>query len=459
MDRLTPLLYDSLWQVDPQTAALRPGLAQGWEYSADGLSLTFHLPPGLRWSSGEPLTALQLVNSLQASEHPTLRAFSQITAPDPRTLTLTFARIDCAAATAIGLLPLVHPDTLEAAVPVGSGPFVAEGWAGPDRTLTLHRNPYYRGPGPRLDGVSVRFLSADEVAVAATEAAFDVLGPLPAGETPTASPALQRLAYPSGQMVYIALNYAPKNEPPLPPEVRRALTLALDRPAVLSDTLAGEGQLLAGPLLPGHWAAVDSLTPPDYNPAAARDLLAQAGLRDTDGDGWLDQNGKRFELSIRLNAENPLHQKLGWLVSSYYRDLGLYARAEGVPAESLVDDLFTHDFQAAVFAWPARPDPDQRAFWLSTQAEAGAGLNLVSFQDAQVDDLLAQAVAVPGCQPETRAGLYARLQKILAQARPVDFLLAPNHTLLVSNRVRGLSPGPFAPFTWNIGDWGVEIGD
>lgn len=452
---LTPLLFDTLLQVDPQTARLRPGLAQSWRYSPDGRQVNFELPPNLAWSDGSPLTAAGLVDSLLATRHPALEAFSRITAPDDRTLRLTFAAINCAAVTAIAQLPLLPAAEITATLPTGSGPFMVAAGAAGSRTLTLARNPYYRRPAP-LNGLTLRFLQEDDVGVALSEGQFDVVGPLPARREPFDPPGYTRLTYPAPQMVYLAMNYNPKNGDPLTPEVRQALILALDREAILAKVLSGDGQLLAGPLLPGHWASAEDLLPPPYNPDAARDLLAQAGLRDTDGDGWLDRAGKRVELGIRLSGENSLYQDLGWLLSSYYRDLGLFVRAESVPLDSVVDDLFTHDFSLAIFGWPIPPDPDQRFYWHSAEDTVGLGLNFTSYHNTGLDRLLEEGVATPGCAEQDRAEMYAAAQQILADTRPVDFILAPNHHLLFTNRLQGLNPGPFAPFTWNVADWYVQ---
>jgi peptide/nickel transport system substrate-binding protein len=224
----------------------------------------------------------------------------------------------------------------------------------------------------------------------------------------------------------------------------------------LAEVLNDDGQLMASSLLPNHWAANDSLSPPNYDPDTARELMADAGLRDNDGDGWLDYRGERLKLGIRLNGKNSLHQDIGWLVSSYYRDLGLFARAESVPIDSVVDDLFTHDFTLALFSWPLLPHPDQRLFWKSTENKEGIGLNFTSYNNPQVDELLDAAVALPGCQPKNQAEIYGEVQELLAQDRPADFLLTPNQHLLVNKNLSGLQPGPFVGFTWNASDWYLE---
>ncbi|MBN1993812.1 MAG: peptide ABC transporter substrate-binding protein [Anaerolineae bacterium] len=457
---LSPLLFETLLQVDPQTAELQPGLAQSWEYTNQGQRVVFHLPAGLKWSNGHSLTAADLVAGLEATQHPALLAFSHLNAPDDETLALTFIDLDCAAVTALAQLPLLPPAEITATIPTGSGPFIVADRSENRRTLTLAANPHYHGSRPGLDKLAIRFLQADEIPVALSEGQFDLLGPI---QPVLANPPLDIDPsqftihhYPAPQVVYIALNFAPHNGDPLAPEIRQALLLALDREAILRESLGDNGQLLAASLLPGHWAANEALPPPPYDLAAARALLTEAGLRDNDGDGWLDRRGQRLELSIRLNGKNPLHQNLGWLVSSYYRDLGLFARAESVPFDSIVDDLFTHDFDLALFSWPILPDPDQRLYWYSTENTEGIGLNFTSYHNPELDGLIDAGRAVPGCRPQDRAGIYADIQQILARDRPVDFLLAPRKQVLVGSRLHGVRSGPFAPFTWNVTDWWLE---
>jgi peptide/nickel transport system substrate-binding protein len=453
---LTPLLYDTLLQADPETASLGPGLAQSWEFSAGGRQVTFHLPPNLKWSDGSPLTAAAIAESLQATRHPALGSFSQISAADDRTLTLSFAGVDCGALNTLALLPLVPGDQILDPVPSGSGPFRALDWAPNQRTLVLTRNPHFHGQAPFLDDITVRFVSEDEADIALSEGQFDAFGPLE-NRLPAEIPDhLKDLSYPSPQVTFIAINFEPRNGAPLHPQVRRALVLALDREAMLAEVLAGDGQLMAASLLPDHWAANKTISPPDYDPATAGRLLARAGLADTDSDGWLDREGQRLELGIRLNGNNPLHQRLGWLASSYYRDLGLFARAESVPPDSIIDDLFTHDFELAIFSWLLQPDPDQRPYWLAEESTEGLGLNFTSYANPELDDFLASGVTVAGCHPNSRNDYYSQAQEILSQDRPVDFLLTPHRHLLRSNRLQGLRPGPFAPLTWNVTDWYLQ---
>ncbi|MDX1524173.1 MAG: ABC transporter substrate-binding protein, partial [Anaerolineae bacterium] len=454
---LVPLIYSSLLRADPASAELRPWLAEEWAFSDDGRQVTFRLPPDRRWSNGNALNASSISASLQATGHPALQAFEAITALNETTLVFEFEAINCSALTRLSLLPLIPAEEIGLERPSASGPFVVNDWPENHRSLSAVRNPHYPAGSATLGGLNIRFLREREIEIALSEGRFDLVGPLKAPLNLEVPARFTDLTYPAGEMVYVAINYEPKNEDPLPQPVHEALIAALDRETILSQALADDGQLLAGSLLPQHWGANESLALPAYDPNAARARLIQAGLRDQDGDGWLDQGSERLELSIRLNGFEPLNQDLGWLISGYYRELGIFARAEGVGFDSVVDDLFTHDFQLALFSWPMLPDPDQQLYWRSTENTEGFGLNFTSYQNGSLDDLFDRANTVPGCNPRNRAEVYAEIQAVLAQDRPVDFLLAPNQHLLVTNRLKAVQPGPFAPLTWNAEEW--EIGN
>ncbi len=455
--QLTPLLYESLLQVDPNTATLQPGLAQAWEFSRNGRQVTFTLPDNLVWSNGEQMTAGAIVESLQATQHLALLSFSTISAPNDQTVQMTFDTINCSALTTLGLLPLIPSADIESDQPLGSGPFAIAEWSENRRTLILGQNPNYHGDAPpSVPGFTIRFLNQDTLEVILSEGQFDVVGPFPPLTLNRVPDYLTDITYPTAQMIYLAISYDPKNKDPLPQTVREALLVGLDREVLLNEAAGGDGQRLAGPLLPTHWAANEMITEPDFNVEMAKTLLQRSGLRDTNNDGWLEQDGERLELSIRLNGQNQLHQNLGWLISSYYRDLGLFVRAEGAPRDSVIDDLFTHDFRLAIFHWPILPDPDQQIYWHSREDTPGLGLNFTSYDNPDLDVSLFEANSIPDCDPQTRAEIYGEIQETLSRDRPVDFLMAPNQHLLVGPRLQGVQPGPFRPFTWNVNDWQLQ---
>ncbi|MFQ5611213.1 MAG: ABC transporter substrate-binding protein [Anaerolineae bacterium] len=460
---LTPLLFDSLLAVEPDSGQLTPRLARSFDVSEDARTITFELAAGVRWHDGQPLTARDVLFTWQAMiDADRFHRFwipperiDGLAAPDPATITVSLTQPDCSLLYELGQAPILPRHILEATglfdegfgrAPVGSGPFVFANWSETEG-IQLARNESAWQAAPFLEGWTYRPFSDTLEMKQALAAGLIDAALLPPGQGADED-GFSTYAVPQAEMFFIAFNL----EHPLLGEdkVRRALGHALDREQILAEALGGEGVLLAGSLGPGHWAGDSSLAWPDYDPDLAGALLAGAGLVDTDGDGWLEQEGQTVEIALRTNAGNDLRRSIAILAGQYWRAVGLKTNVELVSWPSVVDDIFTRDYDAVVFSWPLEPDPDQSRFWRSTD------LNIVSFADEAVDGWLQAGLSTPGCAAEGRAALYSRVQQRLAELRPYDFLLLPQATLLAGPNLNGPAPGLWAGPFWNAGKWFLE---
>jgi peptide/nickel transport system substrate-binding protein len=471
------LLFDSLLAVDPATGALQPGLAEGWEFSADSRTMTFRLRSGPRWHDGQPLTAQDVVFTLEsarqlAGQRPHLADFAAlgaVTAADERTVVVNLDKPGCTLLYQVGLLPILPRHLLEAGkagdtpfdkAPTGSGPFVFAGGT-PGQQVTLERNPAYGGQSPYLEEWSYRvFTDTQALADALAAGEIDVAALPYSGRFPGS---LEKLSekivypYPAAEYLFIAFNSAGPVERHFifgDRRVRQAFSLALDREHILKRVLDGQGVLLGGPFLPGYWAANGQPIPP-YDPDKARALLAAAGWADSDGDGILDRQGKPLRFFIRVNGENEVRQGIAILAQQYYRAIGADVGFGPVEWGGFLDYIFTHDFDAAVFGWPLSLEPDQRLFWRSDQNAEGAGFNFVSYNNPQLDALLDEGATLGGCSAARRAQIYNQVAALLAEDRPYDFLFAPYDFLVASPRVGGIAPSSFAGPYWNVPSWYV----
>jgi peptide/nickel transport system substrate-binding protein len=462
---LVPLLFDSLLAHDPNSGQVIPHLAETWMVADDGESITFTLRTNALWHDGQPVGANDVVFTIEAAREPALDSLYgpqlshvvKANAPDDTTLVVQLDEPDCPSLEVLGELPILPQHLLANSdlsiaslddVPVGSGPFMFVDWT-PEGEVHLSRNEDYWGGAPYLDAWSYRpFTDAEDLQRAWAADQIDV-ALMPPGRLPgvtDSSPSLKAnqsvYHYLSPEFLFVAFN----NDHPVLSDsrVRLALSMAVDRQQLLDQALDGKGELIAGTLPSSHWAADPALRPPPYDPDGARQLLAEAGWSDSDGDGWLDREGERLRLPIRTNGGDRVREDVAILVSGYYRAIGIDASTELVSWAALVDDLFTHDFEAIVFGWPLLADPDQSRWWLSTENDVGIGYNFVSFADDMVDRLLQEALTVPGCDAGRRAERYQQIQHLLAQERPYDFLLIPYATALTRPNLHGVVAGPFA---------------
>lgn len=437
-----PLLFQSLNQLDPATAAPMPGVADLPQIAEDGLTLTYTLPP-----DGLGVDAVRA--SVEAAIWPELDDI-RVASVTQNTISVSLAQPDCALVDQLAQLPVLTPETAAVEQPAGGGPFVVEQWDAEAAILYLAVNDGLAAR-PHLETIVIQLFENEATAWnALLNGDLDLLS---LRHLPDALPSgYKSVAYPAPLMTFISFNHQDQVMANAP--VRQALALALDRMAILEHLYGDGGALARGPLHVQHWAADPSLPTPMYDLDQANTLLDEAGLIDIDGDGWRDlADGAPWTLGLRSFDGDEAQAIITFLVSDAYRRLGIRARPEPVALPTLLDDLLTRDYQAAVYSLPLFPALDLRPYWHSEAVEAEFGLNMPGYANPQLDIWLDEANRLPGCDGNSRADLYAQIQQLLVEEQAVDFLFSPSYFLVAREGLQGLKPGPFAPFTWNVAEW------
>jgi peptide/nickel transport system substrate-binding protein len=251
--------------------------------------------------------------------------------------------------------------------------------------------------------------------------------------------------------------------------LRQALAMAVDRLQLNQLALGGRGLPLGAPWLPTLWAVTPASLPPAFDRERAAALLDAAGWRDNDGDGWREHEGEPLLVRVKTNGENPIRRDLAMLAAAAYRAVGVPAEVEIIPYFSLIDALFRHDYDVAVFGWPMDLDPDQSAYWRSDQIEPRRGFNLTGWQDEPVlpvladrpgwpgtgrtDALLQAGGTAPACAAEARQAAYQQLAARLAEQRPVDFLFALPAGVVARPELSGVALSPFTGAGGSFLEW------
>ncbi|MFC0531833.1 ABC transporter substrate-binding protein [Phytohabitans kaempferiae] len=287
-------IYEPLVRYGPRGEVL-PGLAERWEVSPDGLTLTFHLRGGVTFSDGEAFTAPVARTDMERwiGDTPFLgisRQTSAIEAPDERTLVLRLKGPYYPALQELTLMRPVRfrsPASFDAAgnylKPVGTGPYQVESVS--QTEITLVRNDTYWGGRPNLDRVVFAVMPNSQARLAALKAGeVDVIGgdylaPLAPEETLDlrAHAGVSLLSEPSSTNLLLAFNTTTGNRALADPRVREAVNRALDRDAyakALFHDLAKPATQVFPPAIPYAPRQPRDLT---LDQGRARDLLGQAG--------------------------------------------------------------------------------------------------------------------------------------------------------------------------------------
>ena len=467
------MVYSGLVRYDGELKVVGE-LAESWEISADNLTITFHLRKGVKWHDGAPFTAADVLFTYQLyidPETPTAYAESYLQvekaeAPDAYTFRVSYAEPYAPALMSWGfsVLPkhlLDGKKITESALarhPVGTGPYRFVEWQGGEKIVLEANRDYFEGsPFIRrfvfriIPDTSTQFL---ELQTGGLD--FMSLSPLQY-DRQTDTLAFKRLF---NKYRYLAFGYTylgyNLNRPMFQDRrVRQALTYAIDKQEIIDGVLLGYGQAATGPYKPDAWVYNSDVPKYAYNPEKARELLAEAGWADSDGDGILDKQGAAFSFTIVTNQGNDLRSKAGEIIQRRFREIGIDVQLRIIEwATFLKEFINPGNFDATILGWSGGPEPDQFEIWHSSKT-GPRQLNFIGYKNPEVDMLLEKGRRI--FDQQERKKVYDRFQQILAEDQPYTFLFVGEALPAVASRFHGIEPTA-AGIRYNFNDWYVPQG-
>jgi peptide/nickel transport system substrate-binding protein len=194
----------------------------------------------------------------------------------------------------------------------------------------------------------------------------------------------------------------------------------------------------------------------EYNPRKAAELLAEAGWKDTDGDGILDKDGVPFAFELLTNQGNEVRRKTAEIVQKRLADVGIQMKIRIVEWAAFIKEFITKKkFDATILGWAISMDPDPFDVWHSSKMGPDE-LNFISYKNLEMDDLLEKGRSTFNIEERKKA--YFRIQEILAEDQPYVFLYVPDALPIFDNRIRGIDPAPIG-IGYNFIKWYVPKGE
>src|SRR5690606_36579923 len=308
------LMFRALAVRDSTLSGYRPDLASAWELRPDS-TLVIHLREDVRWHDGVPVTADDVVYTLQRQQdertasprQADVAAVARVTAADSFTVEARLSQTGPYTVNAVLEVVPVPRHLLEdvpaaetrmapfSRRPVGNGFFRFVRWdAG--QGVTLEANPDVPEGRPALDRVVMRFVP--DMSTALTEllaGQADVLKiPPDQKDRVRAADGVELYGAPRVRPAWIVWNT--ERAPVDDPRVRRAIVHAIDRERIAAGLFGDEGEAALSPLPPSVREHSESVRPLAHDPEAARRLLEEAGWRDSDGDGIREKGGRPLRL-------------------------------------------------------------------------------------------------------------------------------------------------------------------
>jgi peptide/nickel transport system substrate-binding protein len=498
------LTQDTLVRLNLSTGELEPRLASEWTTSEDGRTWTLTLRDGLLFSDGTPFTAADVVFSFEVLYDPRVKspiASSVMIAGQPltvraldaRRIIVTFPSAYGPGLTLLDAVPILPQHKLRGVFDAGKfrdawgvttapaelaglGPFVLREYVTGQRLL-FARNPHFwrrdeQGEAlPYLDEIEVQIVPEQNAEILRLEAGEVDL--ITDQVRPEDLAALQKLQDQGAitlneagialnpEMLWFNLDPASPRARTRPwlqrPELRRAISHAVDRQRIVHTVYLGAAEPVFGPVTPGHgeWYLPD-LPRTDFDPARAKVLLQSIGLIDRNGDGKVDdERGETARFSILTTKGHTIRERSAAIIQEQLAAIGLTAEIVAIDGTALVGQLMSGDgnYDAILFsvAFDSFDPASYGDFWTSSGSfhfwHPGQ-VKPATEWEAQIDDLmLKQTTSLDRAE---RRRLFGDVQRIFAANLPVLYFAAPKVVVATSARVGGALPSVLSPtILWN----------
>lgn len=349
----------------------------------------------------------------------------------------------------------IERSPLAEAPPASVGPFVFKDRT-PEGDVRLVRNDRYYKGAPVAAGITFKVLEGRALRTAVQADQVTMLQVTPADadgwQQITAGRMEPRIVPRPQTYTFIGWNERSSRAPWLADKrVRQALWYALNIDDMIDRVLGGYAHRVYTHTPETSWAyGAQALNHYDFDPARAKRLLEEAGATmGTDGVyRWRD--GRPMRMRIETNDE-PIRRSVLSTATTRYRAIGIAIDPVVESFAQLTQRMqrANPDVDGFLNGWQMWPDPDSFEWWHSSRIN---GFNYVAFSDPEVDRALLAGRNGPDCSTAVRRAAYATVDRILNEEAPYAFLYSSDSLLLVSKRLQGAEPKPYADHV-NVERW------
>ncbi len=449
-------VYDMLVQLRP--GAPKPGapldvdpdLAESWQVSDDSLRNTFKLRPGLTFADGSPLDAKAVkwsfdrLMGINKSGAANIRQLKSTDAPDATTVVMTLSEPFAYFLPSLGTYAaaVVNPKVAEHASSndqaqewlsnnaLGSGPYTISDWQRGQR-MTLDYNPKWYGKEPAIKRVILNIVpESTNLKLQLQKGDIDFMSPISIPEMLSlqGAPGVRIEEVPS---LSLSLAYLNTTKPPLDNvKVRQAMSYAINYDQIIQELIQGKGRRLRGPLAFGMEGYDDSLKGYDYDPAKAKQLLADAGFP------------SGFDLTLTYSSQGAAGaDDVAQAAQSNLGDVGIRVKIEKVAEPTRRERIDKGDFVWSVGGWtPPLPTPPWTMDKWCLSTNKGLNANRAFYGNPKVDELIKQASTILDAQK--RIDTYRQAQSIVVDEAPYILFYQANQILGMRDNLQGFEVKP-----------------
>jgi peptide/nickel transport system substrate-binding protein len=436
-------IYQTLYTVTNDGKGVKPSLATSYTMSSDKKTYTFQLRKGVKFSNGKPMTSADVKFSIDQNRKATQgwayldSAIKSVDAPSPDTVVihLKFPWAPLLADLSIfanGIVPNNYGGETENAFyqhPIGTGPFKWDYWH-KGSALKLVRNPLYWEKGkPYLDSVTWTDVPNDNTRELQLKGGQAQIDQTPAWSTVASlksTPNVNMFLFPSTQTNYLAFNQNVK--PFQDVHVRRAMSLAINRNALVKAVLFGNGKpanSLFPPQVPYYQKATPGL---QFSMTQAKQEMAKSSV----------PHG--FTTTILIASGNSDYLTISTILQSELKPLGIKVKIQQLDPNTANTNFQDQKYDMSLTLWTMDiPDPDELATF-AVDPKSGAKSFFTSYNNPAVVKAVHQAETTTN--PAQRQTLYNTVQTGAANDAFMAFLYYSPYPYATTSNVHGFLVTP-----------------
>ncbi|EOU1700936.1 peptide ABC transporter [Clostridium perfringens] len=457
-----------------------PNVAESYEVSEDGKTYTFKLNKGIKFTNGQELTAKDVAFTFTSIcdpgyDGPRMDAVSNlvgyeeynkgdaknvegIKVIDDYTISFTNKNVDAAGIWNFeyGIMPesvykfekgnfqAVKDKLLE---PVGSGAYKFVHFK-PGQEVKFEKNPDYWKGEPKIPYVVMKVTNAQTLLQELMAGTVDIdrVGAKPENIDPLKQAGFLNLdLYMKNGYGYIGLNYG--SDKVKDPKVRQALLYGLNREGFMQSYYQGYGQVYNSHILPTSWAYNPDVPKYEYNPEKAKELLDEAGWKDTNGNGVRDKDGVELELQWLTYTGSKYVDALIPIVQQSWEQIGVKVTPELMEFGTMMDKVNNREYDIFNGAWNLSIDPDPSGIFAISQDVPG-GFNNIGWRNEEADKLLKEGKGTTN--QEERKKAYAEWQLKFSEDVPYILIGDAQEMFASNSRVKGYNPSTYIDWTHDV---------
>jgi len=455
--QVSGFVHNGLTKYD-KDIRIKGELAESWDISPDGLTITFHLRTGVKWHDGKPFTADDVIFTYETVINPKTPTpyatnygpVKTVKALDAHTVRVVYSEPYAPALESwgMGILPKhllegkdIGKSELNRA-PVGTGPYRLKEWVTGQKIVLEAYDDYFEGR-PNIDRIVIRIIP--DMATMFLELKFggiDLMSVTPPQfklQIPTDFFRTYFATYQYPAFGYTYLGYNLKHPLFSQLKVRQALAHAINKDELIAGVLLALGSPCTGPFPQESWAFNPNVRDYPYDPGKALALLEELGWK-KNAQGMLEKDGKPFSFTVITNQGNEARLKTAQILKEQLKRVGIDMNIKVLEWQAMLNEFIDkRRFEVILMGWGLSRDPDLYDIWHSSKTKEKE-FNFISYKNDEVDRLL-----IEGRQTfniEKRKKIYHRIHEILAYEQPYAFLYVPDALPVLHKRFKGVEKAP-----------------